>query len=158
MRNKVTPTFWRAWPLLVASDDFDTKSEARWYCERNGGGAIRKLRWISDYVTESSTDSIEIPERARMTDRYIIRKLDYSGRPWRIIDTHNRPGPMWTLADGRDCYPRGVVAEGTEVWLPEVFDHPMLGETVINGPVAFDRKRDAVAALSVMLEQGTLER
>ena len=64
MRNKVTPTFWRAWPLLGASDDFDTKSEARQYCERNGGGAIRKMRWIGEHIS-SSTDSIEIPERAR---------------------------------------------------------------------------------------------
>jgi hypothetical protein len=57
-----TGTFWRAWPDNAApSDDFRTKAEARAYCVRNGGGAIRKFRHHSNGLS-TDMDVIEIPD------------------------------------------------------------------------------------------------
>lgn len=54
--------------------------------------------------------------------KYHVEKRGYSRKPWRVV-----------TEDGRELYAR------------QRFDHPYLGMTVIDGPVAFDRKRDAVA-------------
>jgi hypothetical protein len=53
---------------------------------------------------------------------YRIEKQSYSRGAWRVLD-----------ADGRQVY---RCAE---------FDHPFMGLISLNGPVCFDRKRDAVA-------------
>jgi len=63
-----------------------------------------------------------------------VVKLGYSRRPWRVV---LRPCPAGDLHRPSRCV--------CELWEPEVFDHPMLGRTVIDGPLAFERKRDAVA-------------
>lgn len=54
-----------------------------------------------------------------------VVKLGYSVDPWRIVD-----------------------ADGQELWRDELFDHPMLGRTVISMPICFPRKREAVAWLA----------
>lgn len=56
--------FWRAWPLFAGTDDFKLKSEARIFCERNGGGGIRKMRYVGNGPSTSSRmDTIEVPAR-----------------------------------------------------------------------------------------------
>jgi hypothetical protein len=53
---------------------------------------------------------------------YRVEKQGYSRGAWRVLDAADR-----------------------QVWRSEVFAHPTLGRTVIDGPVCFDRKRDALA-------------
>lgn len=57
--------FWRAWPLFVAPDDFKRKTEARAYCERNGGGGIQQMRYLGEGPSTSSRmDTIEVPAKS----------------------------------------------------------------------------------------------
>lgn len=51
-----------------------------------------------------------------------VEKRDYSRGSWRVLDS-----------------------DGEQVWRKERFDHPTLGAMVIDGPVCFERKRDALA-------------
>ena len=64
-----------------------------------------------------------------------IEKRGYSDNPWRLVTSDNR-----------------------EVELPERFDHPMLGETVITGSVRGQTRRECEAAALALLEQLLLER
>lgn len=51
-----------------------------------------------------------------------VEKRGYSRGAWRVLDS-----------------------TGAQVWRKELFNHPTLGAMVIDGPVCFDRKRDALA-------------
>lgn len=53
---------------------------------------------------------------------YHIEKQSYSRGAWRVL-----------------------TQSGDQVYQRELFDHPFLGEILLNRPVCFDRKRDAVA-------------
>lgn len=53
---------------------------------------------------------------------YRVEKQSYSRGAWRVLDRN-----------------------GEQVYRREMFDHPMLGVIPLDGPVCFDRKRDAVA-------------
>lgn len=55
-----------------------------------------------------------------------VEKRDYSRGKWRVLD-----------------------ANGEEVWTSMIFVHPQLGETIINGPVCYDRKRDAMEWIAI---------
>ena len=55
--------------------------------------------------------------------RYRIEKQDYSRAPWRVLDA----------------------ATGKQVWQQEIFDRPSMGLVPVDGPVCFNRKRDALA-------------
>jgi hypothetical protein len=79
-------------------------------------------------------------DRGEASERFQVRKCGYSAKPWRIIDTHQTP------AD----YSRGSHPEGVEVWTT-VTIHAQDGPITVPGPLAFDRKRDAVAALDLLL-------
>lgn len=70
---------------------------------------------------------------------YQIVKMSYSSKPWRVVTV---PCPL-----GEGHSPSGC-RNGCELYRDEVFDHPNLGQIVIAGPVAFDRKRDAVVWLT----------
>jgi hypothetical protein len=54
---------------------------------------------------------------------YRVEKQGYSHGPWRVL----------------------YAETGEQVWRRERFDHPNLGPIIIDGPVCFQRKRDAVA-------------
>ncbi len=54
---------------------------------------------------------------------YRVEKQSYSHGAWRVLDAET----------------------GAQVVRRELFDHPFLGPIVIDGPVCFERKRDAVA-------------
>jgi hypothetical protein len=54
---------------------------------------------------------------------YKVEKQDYSRGAWRVLDA----------------------VSGEQVWRRELFNHPVMGEISLDGPVCFDRKRDAVA-------------
>jgi hypothetical protein len=51
-----------------------------------------------------------------------VEKQSYSRGAWRVLD-----------------------ADGAQVWRYVTFNHPHLGETVINGPVCFETKKEALA-------------
>jgi len=58
-----TGWFWRAWPDFAEQDDFKLKSEARAYCARNGGGAMRKIRYLGDGPsTEGRSNTIYVAD------------------------------------------------------------------------------------------------
>jgi hypothetical protein len=57
-----------------------------------------------------------------------IRKLDYSRAPWRLVD-----------ADAVDHLERPI-----EFYTPEPFDHPYLGRTIIDEPVAGNTKAECL--------------
>jgi hypothetical protein len=54
---------------------------------------------------------------------YRVEKQGYSAKPWRVL----------------------IVESGQQEWQRQIFDHPQMGRVPLSGPVAFDRKRDAVA-------------
>lgn len=60
-----------------------------------------------------------------------VEKQGYSRGPWRVL---------WAET-------------GEQVFQQERFDHPYLGPMVIDGPVCFDRKRDAVAWVEAKRER-----
>lgn len=68
----------------------------------------------------------------------VVKKLGYSINPWRIVRDPCPAGPEHRTAG------RCLVCE---VYAPEVLDHPTLGRIVVDGPLSYPRKRDAVAAL-----------
>jgi hypothetical protein len=55
--------------------------------------------------------------------RFRVERQNYSRSPWRVLDA----------------------TTGEQVFQSERFDHPNLGPMIIDGPVCFERKRDAVA-------------
>lgn len=57
------------------------------------------------------------------TPKYRIEKQDYSHGAWRVLNAET----------------------GEQIWRRERFDHPHMGMITIDGPVCFQRKRDAVA-------------
>lgn len=63
-----------------------------------------------------------VPPTSTDQPEYRVEKQNYSRGAWRVLD-----------------------AAGNQVWRRETFDHPFLGEIQLNGPVCFDRKRDALA-------------
>ena len=57
---------------------------------------------------------------------YRVEKQDYSRGAWRVLNA----------------------ATGAQVWRNKIFNHPNLGKIYMQGPVCFERKRDAVAWIS----------
>jgi hypothetical protein len=60
-----------------------------------------------------------------MTKYFSIKRFPYSVNPWRVINT----------------------LTGQKVSMPAEIDHPSLGHTTIMCPLAFPRKREALAYL-----------
>ena len=58
-----------------------------------------------------------------------IKKLGYSAKPWRVVDE-----------------------AGREVWVPEDFDHPMLGRHVVGSPLGAETKAALVQRLLDVVE------
>jgi hypothetical protein len=58
-------TYWTAWPENhVRAEDFPTRREAAAFVRRNGGGAIRKFRQVSEHCCSTRMDAVEIGPRA----------------------------------------------------------------------------------------------
>lgn len=58
--RRVTAIYWAAWPSLASTSYFQTKSEARAYVAKNGGGAIRKGRRDSMSTHSILGDTIDV--------------------------------------------------------------------------------------------------
>ena len=88
------------------------------------------------------------PSSSRPTPApFIVKKCGYSRKPWRIIDTRT-PQPY--------THARGHQPEGQEIWVMETLALAD-GRVTVPGPLAFDRKRDAVAQLATLLACGDLK-
>lgn len=66
------------------------------------------------------------------SDQYRVEKQGYSRGAWRVL-----------------------TAAGEQVYRRELFGHPFMGEILLDGPVCFERKRDAVAWIQAQSDEAT---